>query len=379
MKLVESIVAPFSTDADLMYLIEIYQEMKSKYSCNFFYSYLTFSPVSDLESQRYEDEYRKRIVIPNCTVFYDYLKRIDPLKLDENVERKLSKAKDDDQALDIKHCFLYPFKKYSKFLEEFDTFEKLYNFILEMDKRLFENYEKESERRKSLPESERKYLDDVCMFFRLVKNRFLGEGGIAGFFVYPQLFVLHKYIEREKGEVKLYLNVGSDTYEVAMIFKEKCEQLGYNYMFKVMVGDNHEQDKLDKMCIYSSCEDFPKFVQIIREIIKEYPEFEFRKSSLLSGYIDGVIGVGTDHLSDNDEVSNSYNHIMCDICYNVLNEFADEIGTNDILGYMKSNPSALEALRVKIKQKASERGLSYNFICLKDSDVERINEAQVSY
>lgn len=379
MKLCEQIKAPFESDEDLFKLIETYQEMKSKHNCNFFYSYLTCSPVSDGESQRYEDEYRERIVIPNCTVFYDYLKRIDPLKLDEYVERKLSKAKDEDQALDIKHCFLYPFKKYSEFLKEFDTFEKLYDFISEMDKHLFENHEKESQRRKSLPESERKYLDDVCMFFRLVKNRFLGEGGIAGFFVYPQLFVLHKYMEREKDEVKLYLNAGADTYKVAMIFKEKCEQLGYNYLFKVMAGDGFEQDKLDKMCIYSSLEDIHKFVEIIRQIIKEHPEIKFEKSSILCGYIDGVIGIGTDHLSDNDKVCHSYNHIMSDICYDVLRDFSAKIGTDDILSYINSNSTSLEALRIKIKEKVSELGLSYKVICLKDSDVEKIDAAQVSY
>lgn len=53
----------------------------------------------------------------------------------------------------------------------------------------------------------------MCRFMALIENRFNGGQGIMGFHIHPQLLqIMYTGMDREKGEIKFYLNAGIDTY-----------------------------------------------------------------------------------------------------------------------------------------------------------------------
>lgn len=77
----------------------------------------------------------------------------------------------------------------------------------------------------------------MCRFMALIENRFNGGQGIMGFHIHPQLLqIMYTGMDREKGEIKFYLNAGIDTYreqipalidshpEILYKLKEKIKQ-----------------------------------------------------------------------------------------------------------------------------------------------------------
>lgn len=60
--------------------------------------------------------------------------------------------------------------------------------------------------------------------------------------------------------MKFYLNAGIDTYKVAQLFQQKCEQAKLNYYFKVVNAvKDYEFRRTDKMCIYTEFKDAKNF------------------------------------------------------------------------------------------------------------------------
>lgn len=377
MNISEQIVAPFDSTEDLLKLIKLYLQMnKDNVKAGFLYSEAVSEDIADEEYDIYRSEFEKRILIPQCTKFYEYLKKIDPVKADELIEKMISKAKTDDQKIDIRNNLFYPMKDLFKTFKYFKTFEELYQFCIELDMQIREDREKINDEFKKLPEETQKNIKNIQRFGNSIVRHFWGGEGIMGFFIDPQKFVLDKKIELEKDEAKLYINAGVQTYKVAQLFLDKCIEKGLNYRFKVVDGkDFIECGRVEKMCIYTEIEDIPKYVEIIRQIIIENPDIVFKKSTILCGYIDGVIGIGTDKFGEYA----SYNRKMSAICGEALLEVFGQIEQKDVMEYVNRYPRLIEVLKLKIKEKAQQKGLSYNFVCLKDEDIERLKNIENVY
>lgn len=88
------------------------------------------------------------------------------------------------------------------------------------------------------------------------------------------IHVCSKYLTAQKEnypnvEHRLYLDTESlDTYKMAELFVEKCDQHKLPYYFKFDELANRD----DTIVIYSSTENLTKYVEILKEIQKEHPE-----------------------------------------------------------------------------------------------------------
>lgn len=191
-----------------------------------------------------------------------------------------------------------------------------------------------------------------------------------GFHVYPKALTLSGNVaDREKSEMKFYINAGIDTYKVARIFQEKCKENNLNYYFKVANANKGEHCRADKMCIYTSFKNAEKFLDIIREIKIENPDIIFDKPPIFTGRIDDFIGVGTDHIGG----GSSYNSIMSKICLESMEKVFNGIKREDIMEHIKMHPEKLQELENEIIGKAKEFGLSEEKLCVEKNFCEKIN------
>lgn len=115
--------------------------------------------------------------------------------------------------------------------------------------------------------------------------------------------VCSKYVKarREGGfniEERLYLNTESmHTYRIAIEFIKKCEARNLPYYFKFDEYGNRD----DTIVIYSSNELLPAYLSILEEIKEEQPYIisEIKQPPLLTGRIDGWLGIGSEPRHEN--------------------------------------------------------------------------------
>lgn len=163
-------------------------------------------------------------------------------------------------------------------------------------------------------------------------------------------------VEKQSGEIKFYINAGTDTYRFASLFQEECEKLHVNYYYKVVDARKEDEYKRnDKMCIYTKQSDAEKILEIVEQLIRKHPEINFKNPPILTGVIGKYIGVGM----DNNETS--YNKIMSKICYNTLEENFRGIPRENIMNFIKEHPEKLQQLKNAIMANISHTHLSKLF------------------
>lgn len=190
-------------------------------------------------------------------------------------------------------------------------------------------------------------------------------GGSMGFHINPQnLKSQDANYHNLNSEMKFYINAGYNTYRFAKYFKEKCEQKNLNYYFKVVDPLYNEQERSDKLCIYTEYENANTYLQIIKDIIKEHPDIKYRKPPLTAGIIQDIIGVGSDTISH----GGSYNQKMSEICFNTLENFFKGKNKTEVINTIDKNSNLLYIIRENIIKHARELGLSEK-ICLSEDAV----------
>lgn len=104
-------------------------------------------------------------------------------------------------------------------------------------------------------------------------------------------------------EHRLYLNLDTaDIHKVAIEIMNKCEERKLPYYFKF--DETGRRD--DSIVLYSDTKNLPKYISILKEIGKEYPEIKNRSKQppLLTGKIDRWIGYGAEpDIKDNKRQS----------------------------------------------------------------------------
>lgn len=340
------------------------------------------------EKDKYsQDEYimqfNKYIWMPNLDRLYKSISNHPEFvsTLDEWVAKRINEIKSmrisgeekERQIKELKEINLYPISRFKPIFDKFETFHEFYSFfnnhnLWKVSKVLQKIYLYPNSKDELLGQlndigltNEQGYI--MCRFMKLIENRFDGGPGVMGFHIYPQLLqIMDTGMDREKGEIKFYLNAGIDTYKVAQLFQQKCEQAKLNYHFKVVNADrDFEFRRTDKMCIYTELKDAKKFLEIIREIKVENPDINFQQPPILAGRIDGFVGIGMDKIKGKNT---SYNAIMSEVCYDAVTSVFQNISREQIPALIDSHPEILYKLKEKIKQRAKEIGLDPEKICV---------------
>lgn len=364
MSIIDEIKIPFQTDDDLIELINFYIKIKDR---NFNMLYSEFIGAEDTTNsyEKYEDLFKKYISAFYYNKLWNYLKGLNLKRHDYYVKCFIEKVNDIDQIEKIKENCFYPLSEYFEILRMFDSYEDFYICKCKCAE-VINNPKRMNSASKSQQEAVRK----IIHFSTLIRDKFRFDGA-SGFHVTSNTFDFTLKPKKREDEMKLYLNAGIDTFLVARLFYEKCVDKGYDYYFKVTDADDRtEINRNDRMCIYSELDDLEKYLEIVREIISENPQIKFRRGSILLGYIDDVIGIGTDSVGAN---RNSYNSIMSEVCFEALEELFKNIPTSNVMNTVNDNPEILNVLRLKIKEKASKMGLNYDLLCLKESTLQKIN------
>lgn len=259
---------------------------------------------------------------------------------------------------------IYPLYRFKGIIDKFENYHEFtdyYSKKLEQIEPLLEkiknNPKKRDIRKTKLSEEELELANLMVEFKNMMEKQFTGS---MGFHVFPQKWQSTKdFIPCIETEMKFYLNAGKDTYKVAQMFQQKCEDGNLNYYFKVVHGDNDEYKRTDKMCIYTDFRTANDFIKIIREIRRENPGIKFDNLPLLTGKIDDFIGVGTDYIT-----KLSYNLDMSQVCMEVLDKMFKGVPKAKIGAYIQKNPGIVKQIRAELIAKARALGLSEEKICV---------------
>ena len=403
MSLYDEIRSPLDDTETLRSIIDIYAnhrvDGKSRpvESGDDFYNGVTkHGNENELSQNKYITEFEKYIKLPNLDRLYENIKNPDFVRnLDEFVAKKIKEIESmnmsdierDSQIEDLKKKTLYPLSRFKQIFGKFETYHEFYDFFNEKNlwqaKSLYEKME-------IFPSLKDKYLKELnglgfsekqiqlaktmSNFMSLMDNRFSGGGESMGFHIHPQnLQLTDTGMDRENADMKFYLNAGIDTYKVAQLFQQKCEQAKLNYYFKVVNADRiSEYKRSDKMCIYTEFKDAEKFLKLLKEIKMENTDINFQIPPILTGRIDEFIGIGMDHIDKNE---GSYNGKMSKICYEVVSSIFKNIPREQIPALVDSHPEMLLKVKEEIKKKAREIGLDQEKLCVK-SEVRQKLEKQ---
>ena len=351
-----------------------------------FYNGVTkYGKKSEHSQSEYITEFEKNIKLPNLDRLYENIKNPDFVRnLDEFVAEKIKKIEsmeisniDKESAIeDLKKKTLYPLSRFKPIFGKFKTYHEFYDFFNEKNlwqaKSIYEKMEifpsmKDKYLKElnglGLSEKQIKLAKTMSRFMSLMDNRFSGGGESMGFHIHPQnLQITDTGVDRENADMKFYLNAGIDTYKVAQLFQQKCEQAKLNYYFKVVNADRiSEYKRSDKMCIYTEFKDAEKFLELIKEIKRENPDINFQTPPILTGRVDEFIGIGMDHIDNNE---GSYNGKMSKICYEAVSSVFQNIPREQIPALVDRHPEMLLKLKEEIKKKAKEIGLDQEKLCV---------------
>lgn len=151
--------------------------------------------------------------------------------------------------------------------------------------------------------------DDVKkLVLRAVTNRLLDHSDWGGW-----TFINYNTIEGEKSEStdlskKIYISVDNkDLHEFAMLLLKECDERNIKYDFKINADDSYR--RADNVVIYTSDEDFKKYINAIKKIKMQNPFIDFGKGHPLAYHYNDYIGVAP---IEEKGSNNSYSENICD-------------------------------------------------------------------
>ena len=337
----------------------------------------------DYTTNTYKVNFLHYIQNPYISELYNSLKNLDLEATDKNISEYIEKIKNRndlnpiqiyDTIDSVERYWLYPLSKYKEIFNKFNSYEELLQYLEKMN---FNSIDKDIENIALFPNNptvlnqakeniknkiniSNKDLEELLLVNKLknkLRIKFWGGVGIMGFHV-NKTRVNPSDETNQKAEIKFYINVGTDSYQFANIFRKKCQEKNIDYSFKVVDPYRHkEYERVDKICIWSSFEDAERIVNVLKEIKKEHPEFDYQKPPLLCGMIDNFIGVGQDFNS-------SFNHGMSMIIEDTINNILGTNNKQEILKIVSSNPNKLTEIKNEIIKQAEAQGLDPTKMCV---------------
>lgn len=403
MNLFDKITNPFEDNETVRKILDIYCNAKVNNGTeeindadDLYKRVIDYGKENENSQIEYVSEFDRYIRLPNLDKLYANISQLDFEAFDKQVEkiqreieaRPISDIEKQRKIRELHKKTMYPLSQFEILFNTFKSFsaiEKVYHEqgIARIEQVLINIALYPSQKEKYMQELKQFGLTEkqienreiMTTFRRKMNNRFYGGEGIMGFHVNPQnLQVYDTGINEEKGEMKFYINAGTDTYKFASLFQERCERLGINYYFKVV--DAYKQDEYernDKMCIYTERKDAEKFLEVIQQVKGENPDIILKNPPLLTGKIEGNIGVGMDNISSEGK---SYNQEMSTICFETIKEFFKDMPRDQILGFIKANPQVIEQLKSEMVAKVQSTGLSELFSNKKEKEEQQTTDLE---
>lgn len=403
MNLFDKITNPFEDNETVRKILDIYCNAKVNNGTeeindadDLYKRVIDYGKENEKSQIEYVSEFDRYIRLPNLDKLYANIGLEDFETFDKQVEeiqrgiesRPISDIEKRSKIRKLHKKTMYPLSKFKILFNTFKSFseiEKVYDEqgIAKIEQVLINIALYPSQKEKymqelkqfGLTEEQIKNREIMTTFRRKMNNRFYGGEGIMGFHVNPQnLQVYDTGVNEEKGEMKFYINAGTDTYKFASLFQERCERLGLNYYFKVV--DAYKQDEYernDKMCIYTERQDAEKFLEVIQQVKEENPYIILKSPPLLTGKIEGNIGVGMDNISSEGK---SYNQEMSTICFETIKEFFKDMPRDQIPEFIKANPQVIEQLKSEMIAKVQSTGLSELFSNKKEKEEQQTTDLE---
>ena len=391
MALYDEIKNAFDKDETLIEIINM--------SYNGYVAYRKFVHDPNYKKDMHEkhlENFNTYIKNPNIGKLYEYISK-NASNIDTKIKAKIDEINkrtdiDKDQKIDLISIIhlnkLYPVSEYNSIFNQFKSFDEINNLFKKHNldsqrKDLFKCivYKDNKQYRENLKQKNNftdEQLDEILTLEKLRRKLHLcfKHTNTMGFHVNPQSInpdnkMINNYSKNIN--IKFYVNVGADSYQFANLFQKKCEEKQMNYMYKVVdawTADSEDHRK-DRICLWSSYEDAEKFINILKEIKKEHPEFDYQKPPIICGTIDDFIGVGIDF------GGSSYNHSMSIICTSAIENIFGKINKEEILKIISNNPNKLNELRNEIKRLAKEKGLDPEKMCIKNDTKDKISNNNV--
>ena len=388
MSLYSEIKSPFDDKNTLLELIKLYVEEDNISDYMFYKKVIKNENISEEERKRYYKNYLDYVFLPCNSAKYNTLASYEFKRHDEILRNYLEntiktrpdyneKMEKEARSYAEKH-FFYPLSTYSKIFDEYKTYDDFMNEYenknLDKANRLFlnidlypsykERYTKELDQM-GFTENEKEKYKLMCKLNRKLVNSFSGGPNVMGFHVNPSN-LLRRGAHEYNPEMKFYINAGEDSFKVARIFQTMCQQKGINYYYKVVNPTIGEETRSDKLCIFSTFNDAPTFVSMLKEIRENNETINFRKPPLFCGTIDGFIGVGEDPKRD------SYNTMMSECFVKGMHDTFKNVTRDNILPMIKNNPSKIDELLGNVITEIENRGYDNKKICISNEAKKKL-------
>lgn len=358
MSIYDRIKSPIESDEDLIKLINIYANLKDKKQLNRMYSYAikSSSAISEQEMQVYEDKFFSYIAEPSATKMAQEFNNGSYVRADNTFMHLYT---EEDMQI------MFSERSASEIIRRGREIESRNKQIFKKIDPIFWKYGK-AERKNLYPQFLRQNgieLNDAelrdWIDYRAVMEEFQNPKAMG--------FHLDKNLKDEK--MKLYIDAGVDTYELASMFSTISEEHGIELNFKVTSGNvESEVNRKDRLCIYiDDLNLMPRYIEILERIKSERPDFTMEKPMPTVGSIDDWIGVGTDSVE-----GSSYNNDICRIVTEVCDRYFSNIDQNTINEFIKFNPQVLNTIRQDMKKMCIEQGKSTEKMCIKSADEEKL-------
>lgn len=181
----------------------------------------------------------------------------------------------------------------------------------------------------------------------------------------------------EPDEIKFYVNAGDNTCKVATLFAEKCEQRNLKYYFKVADPNRGEEDRSDKMCIYSALKNASTFYSILQEIKQENPDIIFKDAPILTGKIVDGIGIASDFKQEG-KINGTYNNVVSYICIDALNKVFKGIDKKEIKNLIEQQPEFVESVKKELQSRMVNLGRAKDKLSIKKSDRSILKKSKMA-
>ena len=196
--------------------------------------------------------------------------------------------------------------------------------------------------------------------------------GILSFFIERRMFDdKWKYRADDGIDIRYYINIdGDNIYKFTEEYVRNAIEQGIPFDIKVVDAEKGEDDRTERLVIYSSFETMQKNLDILRKIRITNPDMEYGKPPITVATIDDWIGFGSEPKS----ISSSYNIERAKLLKKAIEEVFGKRGNEEkgkaIIEDIDKNPSLLEKLRNKIRELAESFNISEDHFFLDKEDEE---------
>ena len=167
-----------------------------------------------------------------------------------------------------------------------------------------------------------KYIpnDNVCSRLTRCIRKLVGTNEIGGWTFLNYATIQGDGTSLSELTRKIYLSVDNkDLHDFALDLLEKCDASGVKYDFKVNADERYR--RADNVVIYTDDKDFVKYINMIEQIKKEKPGYDFGKAHLLAYKYNDYIGVALEEKGSSESHSGALCEKIVELRSNADNGF----------------------------------------------------------